>query len=70
MGTPYQRPKQQATPNRTDHVWFKTNGVFKCCLCGAVTRRPPHYPTPPDWSPLRYERLTDDERALCPSDLA
>jgi hypothetical protein len=66
--TPYQRAKQ-SSPNRTDHVWFKNNGLFKCCLCGAVCRRPPNYPTPPDWTPLKYEPLTPEERALCPPEV-
>lgn len=49
-----------------DHVWFETGfeGNYKCCLCGAVAKLPPPYPTPEDWVPERYERLLLSERAL------
>lgn len=53
-------------PERTDHIWFKKNGVWKCCLCGGVTRTPPPFPTPERWVAERYEKLTDEERLLDP----
>jgi hypothetical protein len=57
--------------DRKDHVWLRQEapplGVrFKCVLCGAVCRAPPRYPTAADWSPERYERLTDAEREAAP----
>jgi len=55
------------TPDRKDHLWAKVpdGPGFKCVLCGAVTpTRPPSYPTPGDWMPARYERLTDQDRSL------
>ncbi len=53
-------------PVRSDHVWFLKDGILhKCCLCGAVTQKPPLYPTPEEWLPDRYEVLTDKERELC-----
>jgi hypothetical protein len=57
---------------RSEHVWFRLvrKGLFagyKCCVCGALTRRePPDRPTPEDWMPERYEELTPDERAMSP----
>lgn len=61
----FQQPHRKRL-DRKDHVWFRDGGRWKCCLCGAVTPFPPHYPTPPDWAPSRYEELTADERGLCP----
>ena len=55
--------------SRMDHVWFKAGfeeAYYKCCLCGAVAKTPPPYPTPADWLPERYERLLPSERALLP----
>lgn len=50
-------------PERTDHVWFrKPNSTeWKCCLCGAIAK------TNEDPAVIvRYEKLTEQERALCP----
>jgi len=61
---------------RYDHVWFKRNGRWKCCLCGAVTRKmpPPHRllsdKTADTWLPQTFESLTDQERALCPPEVS
>lgn len=46
-----------------EHHWFTTEKGVKCALCGAVARERPPSPTPEEWTPERYERLTDDERA-------
>lgn len=55
---------------RTDHVWFRANGRWKCCLCGGLVpagEKPPAYPTPADWTPAGFDLpLTAEERALCP----
>lgn len=55
---------------RTDHIWFRHNttdgGKWKCCLCGALTSIRPLSPTPAKWQAMRYERLTDEERAIDP----
>jgi hypothetical protein len=52
---------------RTDHVWFRRKGRWKCALCGCFTRKaPPKFPTPEGWLPEGVEKLTPDERALCP----
>lgn len=64
---PPQSPKSKEL-DRTEHVWSKAvRGYFKCVLCGAVTDHPPQRPTPEDWYPDRYEKLTAKERALCPN---
>ena len=49
----------------SDHVWLwlKGRGVWKCGTCGAVTAKRPPVPTPPDWMPEVYERLTKEDRA-------
>lgn len=59
-------------PDRTDHVWRGLGTVtivgWKCVLCGGVTNKtPPFYPTPTDWVPEKTEKLTDEERAMCPN---
>ena len=52
---------------RTDHCWMKKeNGTFKCILCGAICNKPPRFPTQESWNPLSYEKLTNEERNLCP----
>ena len=59
---------QTRKPNRADHVWFylKFRGYHKCVLCGAMTPdMPPPVPTPDAWMPYKYEKLTDEERAMC-----
>ena len=64
----HQTPKTKY-PNRADHIWTrKSADEYKCVLCGAITfqRVPPNHPTDPEWVPLRYEKLTDDEKLLCP----
>lgn len=53
--------------DRRDHVWFVQNEIAKCVLCGAVTRKVPPYPTPEDWTAIKYEPLTDKERDMCPA---
>lgn len=63
---PYQNVNMKR-PSRKDHVWIKYDECFKCCLCGAVSKRvPPNCPTPSDWMPDTYEPLTEQERALVP----
>jgi hypothetical protein len=63
----YQTPK---TPkmSRADHVWVeRRGGGYKCCLCGAVTdERPPPFPTAKDWMPVKFDKLTAQERELAP----
>jgi hypothetical protein len=55
---------------RTEHVWFRRNNRWKCCLCGAVTRKtPPPVPEPDGWRPDAVEPLTDQERSLCPMEV-
>lgn len=52
--------------DRADHVWaeIEAGKKFICVLCGAITRKPPPYPTPPKWMPDVYEKLTSGVRAL------
>ena len=59
---PYQVVGQKRL-TRTMHVWVKRprNGDYKCVLCGGVTAVPTD-----DCDVERYERLTAEERALCP----
>lgn len=69
-GMGFQTPHKKE-PNRYDHVWFKLEkgplaGKWKCCLCGALTSKPPEYPTDPEWRPERVVPLTAEERQLCP----
>lgn len=54
--------------DRSDHVWLEVgDGVFKCVFCGAVTEKPPAYPTPKQWMPeFGYEPVLIHERALLP----
>jgi len=33
---------------------------------GALTKVPPRFPTRKDWEPDRYEKLSEEDRALCP----
>ena len=72
----FQTPNQIQPLNRGDHIWFHYNRrgmmVFKCCLCGGLTKNPPGYPTAAssvaNWTPeLGYERLTEEERSLAPN---
>lgn len=67
MKEAYQTVKDRV-PKRSDHVWFRLKDRWKCVLCGAVTTTaPPAFPTPKEWEPNGgYEKLTDDEKALCP----
>lgn len=53
-------------PRRELHVWYRLNGGrydgwYKCVPCGGVAEEP----TVNDL-PQRFEKLTDQERALCP----
>ena len=56
--------------DRKDHVWttltLEAGPMYKCVLCGALTLRPPPYPTPADWLPGRYRELTQADRESCP----
>jgi hypothetical protein len=52
--------------SRTLHIWRKKDGLYKCVLCGAVCQWPPPPVEPEGWEPLRYEPLTDEDRALSP----
>lgn len=54
--------------DRKDHVWHnRHNRGWKCLLCGGITLElPPDYPTADDFTPIRYEPLTKEERALVP----
>mgnify|MGYP001612653691 CR=1 len=52
-------------PDRKDHIWVDRQADFICCLCGAVTLKPPAYPTLNGWMPGRFEKLTDKLRDLC-----
>jgi hypothetical protein len=57
--------------DRSKHIWFqrkdKDSIVYKCCLCGAVTRRPPPDARDEgDWMPDTFEKLTDGERSFSP----
>lgn len=48
--------------NRKDHIWLWRGRDYICCLCGAIDTDPPGYPTPKDYLPTTYVRLTDEER--------
>ena len=61
----YQTPKT-VKPSRSDHIWVRVDKLFKCVLCGGVTRSPPDFPTPREWMPDRYYPLTPDERSMLP----
>jgi hypothetical protein len=55
--------------NRAEHVWTKRRGgQWVCVLCGAVIKDgiPPNVPTPVEWMPDLYVRLSDEDRARCP----
>jgi hypothetical protein len=63
----------QKNLNRSDHVWVwqdkeqdTVRGFWVCCLCGAITRRVPVYPTPDAWEADKYLPLDDAMRLLCP----
>ena len=53
--------------DRADHVWHQRENDFICAICGAVTMKPPCYPTSKDWVAGKYEALTDVERAMAPA---
>lgn len=58
----FQQPGEMLL-NRAKHVWIQHHtdpALWKCVLCGGLSRAPSNTCTP-----LRYERLTDEERALC-----
>lgn len=59
----FQGVDQRRAPDRRKHVWTKlSNGRgWKCVLCGGVATRPDD-----DAEIRRYEKLTDEERTLCP----
>lgn len=50
--------------DRKDHLWHLRGNSYLCLLCGAVTMKPPSYPTPNNWMPDKYEALTDEDREL------
>lgn len=52
--------------DRSDHIWFRKDGKWKCALCGAITRSKPSRPTPPNWMPERYDELTPEDRSHAP----
>lgn len=57
--------------DRTQHCWFALTLLdgklgYKCALCGAVSYVRPASPAHSDWMPVRYEPLTDAERAMIP----
>ena len=51
---------------RKDHIWRFCKDHWKCVICGALTKVPPRFPTRKDWEPDRYEKLSEEDRALCP----
>ena len=62
-------PSRKVT--RTDCIWREIRSagaepLWRCVLCGAVCHQPPDFPTPKDWLPLRYDKLTAEDRALAP----
>lgn len=75
IAVPYQTPLD-VLPDRKDHIWIAAGEgdetptavrEFKCVSCGAIaTVEPPPYPTDPEWRAVRFDRLTDAERELCP----
>lgn len=69
-GTDSHKPQQPSDQSidRSDHVWLKTGRYeSKCVLCGGVCKNPPPpYPTPDDYNPLRYEKLTVEEKSIFP----
>ena len=62
----FQVPNSKIKLDRSDHIWVFRSESWKCCLCGAVSKAPPYYPTPMAWEPKRYEALSEEDRALCP----
>lgn len=54
---------------RSDHVWFQIGSVWKCCLCGALAKKPPDFPTDDKWMPDYYAALDKREKTLCPPKL-
>jgi hypothetical protein len=66
----FQTPKTKR-PDRSDHIWVWSSleQRFECILCGAICHtkeNPPDYPTPKEWSPVRYRPLTEEDRKICP----
>jgi hypothetical protein len=53
------------TFDRKDHIWYKREKDFKCILCGGICRIRPFYPTPQEWMPDTYEKVTAKEKAMC-----
>ena len=63
----------QTKVDRKDHIWYQIvsndkerRGWYKCILCGAMTRKVPPSPTPCDWVAPKFEKVTPEERAMCP----
>ena len=52
--------------DRKDHIWLRKGDYFKCVSCGAVTTKPPDYPTDPSWMAGKYEKVTEQDRKACP----
>lgn len=60
----FQTPKTKNL-KRSDHIWNRSGKGWKCLLCGGITfNTPPEFPTDQDWTPERYEKLTDKERDM------
>ncbi len=59
----YQTVGQKEIIDRKYHVWKKnkSNGSFKCVLCGGVTKMPTL-----NEICEKYEYLDEEERGLCP----
>ena len=70
LSTELRRPHQKVGDTAVDyseHLWQAQPERWKCLTCGAITKTiPPEVPTPVDWLPERYEKVTKDERALVP----
>lgn len=48
-------------PDRSMHIWVRRGDEWKCVLCGGITSQPSD-----NGGCDRYEKLTDEERALAP----
>lgn len=57
---------ENKTLKRADHVWRRRVNDWLCVICGGVSENPPAFPTPKSWFPKRYERLSEEDRQLCP----
>lgn len=70
MGFQVADPQRRRAYDRSDHVWIRRlSGAWVCCLCGAIVEEG-EPPSQGDkcWSPKRYIKLSEEDKARCPFD--